>query len=309
MLDKNPFSIFDFLGYVLPGMASIYFCMLFFNYNLDYSLFENSLKLCKNYNFASLVFLVIMSYIVGHIISYLSSITVEKFSIWCYGYPSDFLITDPIKHRFFFAFSVEKCKSRSQKLKEARKVWYKYLWRLVVTIAILPLAIFTILASLTGLKYFYVKKLDNYLITQYERKWSKLIKYLGLVQPNGQSSDFHRITYHYSYENFPQHAKKLDNYVALYDFLRAMCFIMIIVTEFMFYFYFKKRTHLLLYYSLLALAIQYILFMAFMKFYRRFTLESIMCIIISQNIKDVNLKNDDSIYFCSSTNNITRGDI
>lgn len=309
MLDKNPFSIFDFLGYVLPGMTSMYFSILFFNYDFNNSLFDNSLMLCKDYNFASLIFLVITSYIVGHIISYLSSITVEKFSIWCYGYPSDFLITDPIKHRFLYAFSVEKCNSMRDKLKEARKVWYKYLWRLVVTIAILPLAIFTFFASLTGLKYFYIKKLDYYLITQYEWKWSKLIKYLGLIKPNEESSDFHRIIYHYSYEYFPQHAKKSNNYVALYDFLRAMCFILIIVTEFMFYFYFKKKSHLLFYYSLLALAIQYILFMAFMKFYRRFTLESIMCIIISQNIKDVNLEHSEYLHFYTSTDDITRDSI
>jgi len=256
-----------------------------------------------------LAFLIVSSYIIGHIIAYLSSITVEKISIWCYGYPSDFLVEDPIKYRYIYAFSAENFHTRKEKWKEAFKVWYKYLWRIIVTLSILPLALLTLLADIIGLKYFYIKKLDNYLITQYEIKWSKLVKYLGLEKPNADCSDFHRITYHYSYERFPLHAKKLDNYVALYDFLRAMCFIMIIVSEFIFFFYFQKRKIILLYYGLISLAIQYILFMAFMKFYRRFSLENIMCIITSVDIKDIELAEEDRLFFYTSTDDIIKDQI
>ena len=123
MFEKNPFSIFDFLGYVFPGLVAMYFSLLFYNYDFSKSLFINSIQLYQNYNITTLGFLIISSYVIGHIIAYLSSITVEKFSVWCYGYPSDFLITDPIKCRYLYAFSVEHCHTRAEKWREGGKVW------------------------------------------------------------------------------------------------------------------------------------------------------------------------------------------
>jgi hypothetical protein len=43
-------------------------------------------------NLENTIILTIASYVVGHFVAYLSSITVEKLAIWSYGYPSYFLL-------------------------------------------------------------------------------------------------------------------------------------------------------------------------------------------------------------------------
>ena len=99
--------------------------------------------------------------------------------------------------------------------------------------------------------------------------------------------DYHRVIYHYEYENSCNHRTKMDNYVALYDFLRAITLI------FTGMFLFVAGTGLFgsneigLYFwidLLVLLALSYISFMSFFEFYRRFTLEAFMCLSTDKDL-------------------------
>lgn len=81
--------------------------------------------------------------------------------------------------------------------------------------------------------------------------------------------------------------KKMDNYVALYGFLRSITFISDCATLWITVKYLiptinisaNLNFHLILIW-LSCILVTNIFFMAFIKFYRRFTLESFMCLVI-----------------------------
>ena len=80
-INQNPFSLYDFLGYFIPGALLLFMlsCIDWSQSGLAYlTIIEN--KIGGN-NYLSFV---ICSYIVGHLTSFLSSVTIEKYSIWLY---------------------------------------------------------------------------------------------------------------------------------------------------------------------------------------------------------------------------------
>ena len=99
-MNKNPFSIYDFLGYLFPGL--IFVVTVFFVCHVtsvplqeyfDFSKYQDLLKKGKEYDWwESTVFVIVASYVVGHIVAYLSSSTVEYFTNHLFGYPSHYLL-------------------------------------------------------------------------------------------------------------------------------------------------------------------------------------------------------------------------
>ncbi len=84
IMKKNPFSIYDFLGYVFPGAFAI--LLIYVLHNTEeirgcWSLVETvkSIKFSNVVN--NFIVLTLLSYILGYLISYLSSLSVEQFSI------------------------------------------------------------------------------------------------------------------------------------------------------------------------------------------------------------------------------------
>lgn len=98
-MSKNPFSIYDFMGYLFPGVVC-YFCLsLLVQFDGDFSkltdIAEIKEVLSKNdsrFDLDRSVVFVVFSYILGHIVSYVSSLTIEQFAIKVFGYPSTYLL-------------------------------------------------------------------------------------------------------------------------------------------------------------------------------------------------------------------------
>ena len=231
----------------------------------------------------------IVAYIFGHIIAYLSSVTVEKFALWTYDYPSRFLLSEvPAWHYWNVTGNPRLCEPHN---------WSQYvelIWRILIGIFLLPISLCSILlGKLLCLKSFFVKQLDNTLKQAINSNIEKLANSLRIDWQEGD--DFHRVIYHYEYERQTTHAPKMDNYVALYGFLRAMTFIFNCATLWILCKYalptiafgpgFEIDWHFILV-LLLSIAITYIFFMVFMKFYRRFTLEVLMCLVIDTSFKE-----------------------
>lgn len=153
MVKQNPFSLYDFLGYFIPGALFIHLISLI---NLSEKVeikISDFFKSNNNIEIDKILFLIIISYAVGHLINFISSVTIEKYAIWKYGYPSKFLLK----------FEIE-------------PYWKKndcsgYLLRFILPVIILPVTFLDFLiGNCLNLKNVYTRELDPFLIAVIKEK-------------------------------------------------------------------------------------------------------------------------------------------
>ena len=277
-IKQNPFSLYDFLGYFIPGAFLAYTLFFVSSYvipNPPLSFFVSKINFDKPEIYVPFV---IFSYVCGHVLSFLSSITIEQYAIWQFGYPSKFLLG--VRNQGYFA-----------NIKNDKFI--NILIRVLVAIAVFPVTFLDIVfGQLLNMRVLYTKSLDPLLVGVINSKVKSV--FIKCASINGADvnelidHDFFRYVDHYALEKAPYHVPKMQNYVALYGFLRTLTLI------FCFFFWLlvihllgvkqiinstwaEKNGILLL--GLLAL-IAYVLFMAFAKFYRRYSLESLMALTV-----------------------------
>jgi hypothetical protein len=276
-MKQNPFSLYDFMGYFIPGATSIYLIQIVNiikkSNSIDLNMVLNSFPTIQT---EGILIFFILSYVLGHLISYISSITIEKYAVWKYGYPSKYLLD-----------------INALKFWTGAKKFHSIFWRICLIILLLPTVILdSILGHYFGFKNFYSNKLDPMLVKIIKLKTNNLLNKLGITTENGfeegegNNSDFNRIILHYTYENSKNHQSKLTNYVAIYGFLRTFTLITnILFWYFIIHTYFFSDFDLISVYVIISISIiSYIFFMSFMKFYRRYTLEGLMLLTIDKEI-------------------------
>lgn len=286
MMNKNPFSLYDFLGYLFPGLATLmltaFVIYLYKVYGISISIdnyihikeFANALERTLGLNWwEGTVLVVVLAYITGHVVAYISSITIEYFANSTMEYPSYYLLHSKEQHNIFRAFF------------QGINGWtaLKIIYRILVFIILFPIVIFTVPKTL---RKFISRPLDEYVINSMQTKLMELSQTLGLNIPDVNSkADYHRIVMHYVYLNIPQSQRKADNYVAIYGFLRAMTLIICFLFDYLFI---TQALTINLFMPinwdavkilLIIFVLTNILFMGFMKFYRRFTLENYMALL------------------------------
>lgn len=78
-INDKPFSIYDFIGYLIPGIIGVYSAIFIYNYVLKgtftFSIFDNTAFSEET------IISVLIFYIVGHLLSFFSSMSVEKYSL------------------------------------------------------------------------------------------------------------------------------------------------------------------------------------------------------------------------------------
>lgn len=271
---QNPFSIYDFLGYLIPGAIFLYGILFIFGHSQTELVFPNYLK-----EFLSLdkpdkyIPFILLAYVLGHFLNLLSSITIERYSIWVLGYPSKYLLLDETPEYFQV---------------EDPKV-LRYAVRIFIFIIILPVSFLDVIfGKLLKMRELYAKGLDKLLRAALWIKILKLIKmHAGIENPDNfgkpNEHDFFRYVYHYALENAPNHFAKMQNYVALYGFLRTLTFISTIFFWCFLYHFFKGSLSNLVNFILISCSalISYTFFIGFVKFYRRFSLEALMAMAIA----------------------------
>ncbi|MDO5430564.1 hypothetical protein D7V92_17935 [Parabacteroides sp. CH2-D42-20] len=277
---KNPFSFYDFLGYLFPGLLCVMFvkviCSMdgavtipdFYSKGIEGSIAWNDT-----------IPYTVLAYVVGHFISYFSSLTVEPFLIWSYGYPSVFLLNDNYDKRFFA-------------VNETLGKGWTIFWKILVCVFIFPIALASLFfGKWLRFRVYVLKPLDSYLKESIRKKMRLLSQYLSLPSMD-EGKDIHRIIMHYCYENYRNHIPKYDNYVALYGFLRSLSFLS--SSLFIYCFWIELRT-IDLYSSIdwlaiialtLLFCVTYVFYLGFVKFYRRYTLENLMSITVDPNLRD-----------------------
>lgn len=268
-LKQNPFSFYDFLGYFTPGALLLYLGgyaarVIWPDAPTFHSLAAQiGLEKAEAY-----VPFILLSYLVGHLLSFTSSVTIERYSLWAMGYPSKYLLG--VSHSGYY--SVDKHRA------------LRAVIRTLVFLLILPIsAMDLLLGRVLGMRDLYAKPLDNLLIAVIRRKVETLLTETGgITHPteHGQARDhdFFRFAYHYAVENAPNHLPKMQNYVALFGFLRNVSLILVVTFWPLAY---AVAIGLTSWPALATLVVaSYLFFMAFVKFYRRFCLEALMAIAV-----------------------------
>ena len=247
-MNKNPFSFYDFLGYLFPGIIILALTVFavalakesapieeYFQINKFVDVFQDKQGLKW---WETTILTIILAYVAGHIFSYLSSVMVEYLPNRLFGYPSHYLLhAENINPKMLFQryFVLDRNPGR-------------LLWRIIVVFALFPLIPLLFLG-----------------------------KYL--------KADYHRIVMHYVYLNIPNCQRKADNYVAIYGFLRTMTLIACIYFDYFFYWQvFTLNIHAGVNWNAVLILLLMgilcdVLFMGFVKFYRRFTLENYMALL------------------------------
>jgi len=276
-LKQSPFSIYDFLGYLFPGAIAIFS----FEYIFDYLGMDTGLtELTALTKASALLPFVLTSYIVGHLLSLLSSFTVERFYIWMFDYPSKSLLNYDGAGAFEKNFSSLNC--------------VKFVCAIIlapVSLAVSVLCFFS--AGRPGL----AQSMDSLLTGILRVKIVRLLIDRGQIEnPNTyagpMSSDFFRFVYHHALESAPSHAGKMQNYVALFGFHRAMSFLFCII-------FWVGLVSLLSSPSpssaravLIPSTLAILFFFGFAKFYRRFSLEALMAMAVTYRYPEMISKVD-----------------
>ena len=305
---KNPFSLYDFLGYFVPGALCLYLMVFLFDISGVKS-FDEIANLHFGRVDLSIAF-VIIAYIIGHTINYISSITIEKYSNWMFGYPSAFLLKKERKGYYkkarqedleeWLKGNIEHCKLHL--FIKKGMYWSKWnwlhkfsllrlrssVWRFGLLLFIFPVStIDWIFGKWFGLRLYYTNPLDYILIVTVQNNLEKLLLKLNIE--GGNNFDYNRILNHYYYEKFQKHILKFDNYVALYGFCRCLSLIFCLTTSsILFLVFFNDAvlfTSQVVIMFCLSSFLSFVFFMAFMKFYRRFTLEGFMCLVIDKTLE------------------------
>lgn len=290
MEEKNPFSLYDFLGYLFPGIFAIFLMFIVRQsiVNPNYTFFDclhihNIVKIVHSEAkfdwLETSIGVIVFSYIIGHIISYLSSMTIEYFSSITYDYPSFYLLNKnkntPWKNFSNYAGTA-----------------YKPIVRYCVALVIWPISIPVLISG--GLRNYVQRPLPVYLIDAIQEKTEKLYKHLNIKvdhENEEELKDFHRVIMHYVYSSVSCHQNKADNYVALYGFLRSICFVIVVFYDIIIlnalytirYIFINFSSVSIDWFIIFTVIVGYflsiVLFLAFTKFYRKFTLENFMTLL------------------------------
>lgn len=262
---QGPFSLYDFLGYFFPGAIAIFawsFCMAKLG-NWTPALDPRAIS-----KWSDLLPFILAAYVCGHVVALISSLTVERYFIWSFSYPSKTLL----RYKGWGYLS---------KLDGVSSV---NIARICVWTFLLPISVpVTILCALSSERAGFVAQLDPLLTRMIRRKIAGLIVEQGqIARPNDyiapREGDFFRLAYHYVLENAPAHLVKMQNYVALFGFNRALCLTFVVLFWISFFAWFFGSLPQASAISFAAGFLANVFFFGFAKFYRRFSLEVLMAL-------------------------------
>jgi hypothetical protein len=235
-----------------------------------------------------MAFFIILAYTMGHILSFLSTLTIENFTVWMFGYPSKNLLDINRPARYF-----------EKKMKNPNTVnWavtlLSYTLRLLLAVFLAPITLLSItIGKLLDLnKSVYTKKIGEPYI---ELIKEKIIKRFHLLDPNltldFNKHDYNKLLIHHSYDVNASHQPKLMNYVALYGFLRVISFILNILSMYLLFdvFYISDEKLIIDFHQnfstqFITITISafgtYVSYLGYLKFYRRYSQENLMIMLL-----------------------------
>lgn len=290
-MEKNPFSLFDFLGYFIPGSFALFLIYFLQNENgLEFYFKRTNIETLKtDMSILFMTFFIILAYTLGHILSFLSTLTIENFTIWKFGYPSKNLLNIPNSERYF-----------EKKLKTSNATnWpvtiLSFTLRFLLAAFLAPITLLSItIGKLLDLnRSVYTKKISDPYIDLIK---NKIVKHFRALDPSLNldftKHDYNRLLIHLSYNINTSHQPKLMNYVALYGFLRVISFIFNVITLYLFLdiinliwkhkliIDFKSNLSTEFITLIICASMTYISYLGYLKFYRRYSQENLMILLL-----------------------------
>ena len=186
-IKQNPFSFYDFLGYLIPGAVFLYGILLTLGHLATGTTALEFVTTRLSFDKAEIYIpFVLLAYIAGHFLSFVSSITIERYSIWAHGYPSKYLLGIPTQGYL-----------KVEQNKKLRKVMRIFVFILLAPISILD----WLLGDKAGMRVLYAKPLDKLLICVLRQRIELLIDDHAQVkdrESHGKAGqiDFFRYAYH-----------------------------------------------------------------------------------------------------------------
>lgn len=270
-MKQNPFSIYDFLGYLIPGAVLLYSTLFILQYKNTLE-FLNTNKNITSFELLGFIPFVLLAYLLGHILAICASIFIESFSNYKNGYPSSYLFDNQ-------NISYLSCKNKTDNIK-----------RIILYIVIIPISFLNTFMvdwfNFSSLKQ--SKELTSPLKGVVFKQCCKILKEKFDIETDswdlqaGIAGDQLRLLYHYSFEFSERHASKLQNYVSLYGFSRNISFVFIILF-WMSLFSVDCSNTITIFMPLIFGIISYIFYIGFVKFYRRYSLETLMAACVIKN--------------------------
>lgn len=254
-IDQNPFSVYDFLGYTVPGAAFLFAIEC---YPIAPILGLRTPDLFAMQDTRKIVTFIVCAYICGHALSFLSSVFVERYSVWRYDYPSKYLLC------LKAGASSDTCTHGYISPKSA-------VLRTVVGLVLAPVVVLDYIVDVAFDRK-HVKALDNHLCEDIKASLRSVLGKFDLPS----DGDFLRSAYHVTVELAPAHLPKMQNYVALYGFVRVVSFALSLITWILVFGAFSQD--LPFRWAIATATGAFLFFLAFIKFYRRFTLEVLMAV-------------------------------
>lgn len=272
-LSANPFSLYDFLSYFLTGFLCLYLLKagldnkIFVIFNLEdcFLSFYKSKPTEFDYTF-----IIIVSYLTGHLLSFISSITIERYNIYIYGYPSKYLLelkpNEPSLKNYFSDVGT----------------WRHRFMRIVIFLTLLPIVLLDVISNrVFKLRTFFTRPYSKDLISLIKKKIEKIYtdELFEKKDHKGEEyllTDFFSPIYHFIMQHSEKHYIRSQNFVALYGLMRnlALLFVslgwLIIISAIIN----LEWKHLPIAFS--SILISFIFFLAYLKFFRKFTEEVLL---------------------------------
>lgn len=267
-VEQNPFSLYDFLGYFVPGSILACSFYYFLNFN-NYDNLSTYIIATKFGGLDSYFPFIILSYALGQAQSFLSSYTIERFCIWHYSYP----------FRFLMGYS------HDGYLNKKKHSFFTKVKRIVMFILLFPISIWDIFIDVIfKVKYLQNRKFSNEIKDLLSIRFKILVNSISdsKLEIDISKQDNFLLIYHYTLEQSKNHLSKFNNYVALYGFSRSMSFIFVLNfwTLIVYQVFINKNfSHQTIFITFSLSLFSYIFYLSYCKFLRRFSLEVIMAFI------------------------------
>lgn len=215
------FTAYDFLGYLVPGLALFALIDCSFAFHAQHMALSYEAITCR-YQAVSLkaaIPLALISYFIGHLISFVSSMTIERYARWRYGHPMKFLLDDSAEYPSFFQAG-------------GKSICWSKVLRSVTAFALAPIFIFESVLLVTGILRNYIRSMGPDLASVVKNALAWLRNKAGMISDPSKDypSEFESLAINYTLECAPSHIFTLRNYVVLYGFLRSMTLVLVLTT-------------------------------------------------------------------------------
>jgi len=269
-MNQNPFSIYDFLGYLIPGglfLYLLYFCGITLDWDVIIQLKKTAIEQEPSLSLLGYSSIVILAYVIGHAIAICSAFLVEKYMNDTLQYPSIYLFWE-LNNNF---------------KDEVKKGWGRTFKYLIIKVILWPVWVFDIITFNKLYSRELTKELAKPLWSMLTKSYQNIfaVDLNHLTNKYALQGDLFRLAYHYSYEYSSNHQPKIQNYVALYGFCRNVCLVFLIflwvsLSTLFINLWSGNIAGFTVISTLVMLLMTYVFYCGFVKFYRRFTLEVFM---------------------------------